>query len=180
MRAIFRQVEANLKSRRLQSALILLTLLAATTLLTLALLTFHTASGAYNRLFERSHGAHVWVYLDPWQVTGEQSERQLADLPGVEATTGVIRSLSSRLKVGGESTLGQELREWPAETIAVARPLLVAGRVPERGERDAIVLDRNVAAYAGGYRGEVAPSPRRTGRRDGILRGAGDKLSVSG
>ena len=149
MRAILRQVKANFKSRRLQSALILLTLLAATTLLTLALLTFHTASGAYDRLFERSHGAHVWIYLDPKKVTAEQSEQQLADLPGVEATTGVIRSFSRGLYVGGESTLGQELREWPAEAIAVARPMLVAGRVPERGERDVVVLDRNVAAYYG-------------------------------
>jgi putative ABC transport system permease protein len=149
MYAILRQVKANLRYGRLQSVLILLTLLAATTLLTLALLTFHTASGAYNRLFERSHGAHVWIYLDPRKVTAEQSEQQLADLLGVEATTGVIRSFSRRLYVGGEATLGQELREWPAEAIVVARPILVAGRVPERGERDVIVLDRNVAAYYG-------------------------------
>jgi len=147
MLAIVRQIKANLRSQKLQSALILVTLLAAATLLTLALITFRTACGAYDRLFERTRGAHVWVYVDPAQVTAGQVEQRLADLPGVKATTGAIRSFSRPFYVGETSTLGQELREWPDEAITVARPLLVAGRAPETDERDVIVLDRNVAAF---------------------------------
>jgi len=147
MHAITRQISANLRSHKLQSVLVFVTLLAAATLLTLALITFRTARGTYDRLFERTRGAHVWIYLDPRRVTVEQAAQSLADLPGVEATTGAIRSFSRPFYIGEGSTLGQELREWPDEAVTVARPLIVAGRVPEAGERDAIALDRNVAAF---------------------------------
>jgi len=146
MRAIMRQVRANLKSRKLQSALILLTLFAAATLLTVALSTLHTAQGAYERLFQRTQGAHLWLYLDPERVAAEEADLTLAGIPDVEATTGVIRSLSATLFVGEERLGGQRLREWWDETVTVGRPLLVAGRAPEPGETEAIVLDRNVAA----------------------------------
>ena len=146
MRAILRQIKANLKSQRSQLVLVLATLLAAATLLTLALITFRTASGAYDRLFERTHGAHLWLYLDSRRVTVEEVVQVLAELAGVEETTGVIHALSVNLYLGEESLRSQELREWPDEAASVAHPLLIAGRAPEPGETDAIVLDRNVAA----------------------------------
>ena len=86
MYAILRQAKANLRCGRLQSALILLTLLAAAALLTVALSTLHIAQGAYDRLFERTHGAHLWLELDPeraveWLV---QARERDPDLPGLE------------------------------------------------------------------------------------------------
>jgi hypothetical protein len=66
MQAMIRQAKANLQSHKLQSALIASTLFAAATLLSLALVTLYTARGGYNRLFERTHGAHLWLYLDWW------------------------------------------------------------------------------------------------------------------
>jgi hypothetical protein len=146
MHALLRQTTANLKSHKLPSALILVTLLATATLLTLALITFRTASGAYERLFERTNGAHLWFYLDPRRVTAEEATQALTDLAGLEGTTGVMHALSVSLFVGEEAMRGQELREWPGEAMDIARPLLVAGRAPEPGETNAVVLDRNVAA----------------------------------
>lgn len=146
MHAIIRQAKANLKSHKLQAVLILVTLFAAATLLTVALSTFHSTQGAYDRLFKRTHGAHLWLYLDPERVTAEKAEALLTDLPGVEATTGAMRYIRATLFMGEERVSGLHLRAWPDETATVARPLLVAGRAPLMGEIDAIVLDRNVAA----------------------------------
>lgn len=145
MHAIIRQTKANLKSHKLQAALILLTLLAATTLLTLALSTLHTAQGAYDRLFQRTRGAHLWLRLDPRWVTAEEAGQTLAGLANVEATTAVMRQVRGTLfKADGERLSANMLREWPQET-GVGRLLLVSGRAPQPGETDAIALDRNVA-----------------------------------
>jgi putative ABC transport system permease protein len=145
MRAVMRQAKANVRGSALQSALVLVTLFAAATVLTLALSTFHVAQGAYERLFERTNGAHVWLYLDPERVPAEEAERVVADLPGVVSTTGVMRGLGSDLFLGEERLRGELMREWPAERYTDGRPLLVAGRAPRPGEIDVIVMDRNEA-----------------------------------
>ena len=69
MVAVIRQTKANLRSNKLQSALILVTLLASAALLTVALSTAYVAQGAYDRLFARTLGAHLWLDLDPERVT---------------------------------------------------------------------------------------------------------------
>lgn len=145
MHAIIRQAKANLKSHRLQATLILLTLFAAATLLTVALSTWRSVQGAYDRLFERTHGAHLWLYLDPRRATVEQAQTALANLSGVQDTTGVMRYLRATLFAGEDRLSGHHLRVWPDEAVTVGRPLLVAGRIPRPGETNAIVLDRNVA-----------------------------------
>jgi putative ABC transport system permease protein len=146
MYAILRQAKANVRSHKLQSALILVILLAAATLLTVALSTLHVAQGAYDRLFERTHGAHLWLDLDPKRVMSTEADQILKSLPGVEATTGVMPTLWAVLMAGDERLGNELLREWPPEASTVGRPWLVTGRAPEWGER-AIVLDRNAAAW---------------------------------
>lgn len=149
MHAIIRQASANLRSHRLQTALILLTLFAAATLLTVAVSALVTAEGAYDRLFERTHGAHLWLSLDPTRVTAEEAEHVLSVLPGVEVTTGARRTYV--LITGDRRTSEQadiyQLQEWPGEAVSVNRPQIVAGRPPQPGEMRAILLDRNVAYY---------------------------------
>jgi putative ABC transport system permease protein len=166
MYAILRQVKANVRSHKLQSVLIFVTLFAAATLLTLALITMHTARGGYDRLFRRTHGAHLWLYLDPERVTAGEAQEVLTDLPGVEADTGAMPTLFPALYAGEELMKSEELREWPGEAATVARPLLIAGRAPEPGEKDVVVLDRNVAAYFGQDVGDTidlwTPNGRRT------------------
>ena len=74
MGAIIRQVKANLRTHKLQAGLILLALCAATTLLTISLSTLYIARGAYDRLFERTRSAHIWLYLSPEFITEQQVE----------------------------------------------------------------------------------------------------------
>jgi putative ABC transport system permease protein len=145
MQAVMRQAKANVRGNALQSAVILVTLFAAATVLTLALSTFRVAQGAYERLFERTKGAHLWLYLDPEQVSAEEAERVVGNLPGVVGITGVMRGLSSDLFLGEERLRGELLREWPDERYTAGRPLLVAGCAPQPGEMDVIVMDRNEA-----------------------------------
>lgn len=166
MHAIIRQAKANLKSHKLQAVLILVTLFAAATLLTVALGTFHSAHGAYDRLFRRTRGAHLWLYLDPERVSAQEAEELLAELPGIEETTGAMHYIRATLFAGEERLSGHHLRTWPDETITVGRPLLVAGRAPQPDETDVIVLDRNVAVAhdidVGDSIGLLLPTGRRS------------------
>jgi putative ABC transport system permease protein len=164
MRAILRQVKANIRSRRLQSALIVATLMAAALLLTLALSTFRTAQVSYDRLFRRTRGAHLWLELDPERVTQEEAEEALVDLPGVEASTGVVPYVHLGLLVG-ERREGIRLGEWPDEPVTVGRLLLMDGRAPKPGEMDAIALDRNWAEEYGLEVGEPVQLLTSTGQR---------------
>jgi putative ABC transport system permease protein len=165
MHAVLRQVRANLRRGRLQSTLILVTLLAAATLLAVALSTLHVAQGAYDRLFERTHGAHLWLELDPGRLSPEEVNRILGDLASVEATTGVMSSLPAILFAEDERLGNQLVREWPAEAVRVSRPRLVAGSAPGPAEKEAIVLDRNVAVAHGVDVGETVDLLTAAGRR---------------
>jgi putative ABC transport system permease protein len=172
MHAIIRQARANLTNHKLQVALITFTLFAAAALLTIALSTLSAAQGSYNRLFERTHGAHIWLYLDPERVTAGDAERILANLPGVEATTSAMRTLSGvQFFAGEERITNQQLREWPDESVSVSHPLLVAGRAPRPGETKSIALDRNVAATHGVEVGDTIEILTQQGRRPLIVIG---------
>lgn len=165
MHAIIRQAKANLRGRKLQTALTLLTLFAAATLLTVAISALVAAGGAYDRLLERTHGAHLWFSLDPTQVAAEEAERALSALPGVEASTGALRT---HVLITGERRTSkradiQRLQEWPEGNIEVNRPEIVAGRAPQPGEMHAILLDRNVAYNAKVGLGDAVQLPTPNG-----------------
>ncbi|HWI63709.1 MAG TPA: FtsX-like permease family protein [Symbiobacteriaceae bacterium] len=82
MRAVLRKVAADLKGRPWQSALIAVTVAAAATLLYLGLVTLTTVSSPYEKLMDRTRGAHAFMLLE-----GADRGRALADrlsaLPGV-------------------------------------------------------------------------------------------------
>jgi len=145
MRAILKQAIANLSSRKLQIVLILIALTAAATLLTLALTTIHSTQGAYQHLFERTRGAHLWLSLNPALTTKEQIHRILIDLPGVEGTTPIMHTISGTLFLGETRLGGIKLREWPEDPMPIDQHILMEGRSPDPGERMVIVLDRDTA-----------------------------------
>jgi putative ABC transport system permease protein len=154
-----------LRSRKLQTALTLLTLFAAATLLTVATSALVAGGGAYDRLLERTHGAHLWFSLDPTRVTAEEAERTLSALPDVEATTGARRTyvMITGDRRSSEQADIQRLQEWPGEGVAVSRPEIVAGRAPLPGETYAILLDRNVAYSAKVGLGDTVQLPTPAG-----------------
>jgi putative ABC transport system permease protein len=145
MRAILKQAIANVSNRKLQIVLVLITLTAAATLLTLALTAVHSTQGAYQRLFERTKGAHLWLNLNPALTTKGQINRVLADLPGVEATTPIMYTISGTLFLGETRLGGIQLREWPNDPMSVDQHILMEGRKPNPGEKKVIVLYRDTA-----------------------------------
>jgi putative ABC transport system permease protein len=145
MRAIIKQTIANLTSRKLQIVLILITLTAAATLLTLALTTLHSTQGAYQRLFERTKGAHLWLNLNPARTTRDQIDQVLADLSGIESTTPIMHTLSGTLFLGETRLGGIQLREWPKDPMPIDHHILMEGRAPSPGEKNVIVLYRDTA-----------------------------------
>ncbi|HEY69953.1 MAG TPA: ABC transporter permease [Anaerolineae bacterium] len=166
MKAIIRQMKANLRSHRLQAVLLSVTLLAAATLLTVALHTFDTAQNAFDRLFDRTHAPHLWLVLDPQAMPVEELERTLAHLPGVEQTGRGYRTVPTTLFLGDVREIGPALRHWPDEDDAVGHPLLVEGRIPEPGETDVLVLDYNRAVEYDVQIGDAIGVLTPTGRQD--------------
>lgn len=144
MSPIMQQVKANLRNRRLQTAFIFITLFTAATLFTVGLYSSRSTRGLYEQLFDRTNGAHIWIYLDENLVSPVKITTILDSLPNVEATTGVISSLPVKLTLNGEP-IKSHLRPWPSKGRVVAQPLLVAGRAPAPAAKDEIVLDYNVA-----------------------------------
>jgi putative ABC transport system permease protein len=149
----------------LQAGLILLTLCAAATLLTISLSTLYVAQGAYDRLFERTHSAHLWLYLNSEIASGTQFEQTLTNLPGVVQASPAFRTISTTFFFSKRSESGLLLREWPADPQAVAHPLLVAGRPPLPEERNTIILDHNVATHFNVIVGDAIEVLTPTGRR---------------
>jgi putative ABC transport system permease protein len=166
MKAILRQMKANLRSHKLQAVLLSITLLAAATLLTVAMNTFDTAQNAFDRLFDRTHAPHLWLVLDPQALPVDEFERTLTDLPGVEQTGRAYRTVPTTLFLGDVREIGPALRYWPDESDAVGYPLLVEGRIPDPGETDVLVLDYNRAVEYDVQVGDAIGVLTPNGRQD--------------
>ena len=153
MRAIFRQAKADIFSRRLQSSLILLTIIAATTLLTLALTTLRSASGPFDRTFRALNGAHLWLHFDLEKVD-EASLAQVRRLPLVAESTELRHQAWARAVLGEEKT-GIFLHTMPPQPPAVSSLLITAGRYLQAGDTTGAVVDKNLAEYFGVRTGDT-------------------------
>ncbi|MGC9398509.1 MAG: ABC transporter permease [Anaerolineae bacterium] len=127
MNAVLLKIKADLMSRPLISGLILVTLTAAATLLTLALATLMNLNAPYDQAFEMLNAAHLWLYFDREKV----SERDLARiraLPAVAQTTELRYSVVSRVRVH-DTRVWTSLRVLPTERQPdVNRVLVREGR----------------------------------------------------
>jgi putative ABC transport system permease protein len=142
--AVTRQARANLRRGRLQAGLVVLVVAAAATLLTIAFATMGATGGAYERLFERTAGAHLWLELDGALVESEVARDTLLATPGVTDATSprtTTRGADLRFDVGRATV---HVREWPGDSERIARVAVVAGDAPDRS--DEIAVDINVAS----------------------------------
>ncbi len=127
MDAILLKIKADLTSRPLISLLIILTIIAASTLLTLALATLLHLNAPYDQTFADLNGAHLWLYFKRERIRARDIERT-EGLPGVTASTGVQYSVQSRVRIGDTRML-TSLRVLPVDTQpAVNRLLIQHGR----------------------------------------------------
>lgn len=127
MAAVLQKIKADLVSRPLISGLILVTITASATLLTLALATLMNLSAPYDQAFEALNAAHVWVYFEREKTT-ERDLARIRALPAVMETTELRRSVSSRVRIH-DTRVWTSLRVLPTETQPdVNRVLVREGR----------------------------------------------------
>ncbi len=164
MRAIWRQAKADLYSRRTQSALILLTLIAAATLITAGLAAANSVRALFERAFAAANGAHLWVYLQGDEATQAQAASRLAALPGVEASTGLRKVLYGTMFVGDEHEY-ISLTGLGPEPPTISRPIIVAGGYFAPGAGAVILLDHNLARARKLHVGDTIDFLTAAGRR---------------
>jgi putative ABC transport system permease protein len=123
MDAILQKIKADITSRPLISLLIVVTITAASALLTLALATLLHLNAPYDKTFNELNGAHLWLYFNRERIRARDIQ-QMASLPGVVASTGVQYSVQSRVRIGDTRVLSS-LRVLPVDKEPVVNRLLI-------------------------------------------------------
>lgn len=134
MDAVWIKIRADVMSRGMISALIMITVVAAATLLTLALATLVNLSAPYDASFAALNGAHLWLFFDRDLVRMRDITR-IEELEGVEAGTGLCHSIHSRVRIG-ETRVWVSLQVTPLTPPVVNRLLVQQGRylTPDQDE----------------------------------------------
>jgi putative ABC transport system permease protein len=128
MDVILQKIKADIASRPLISLLVVVTIIVASALLTLALTTLMNISAPYDKSFEEHNAAHLWLYFNRDRVRLRDITR-IESLPGVVESTGLQYSIESRVGI-------RDLRVWtsirlmPEEQPEVNQLLIQQGRYP--------------------------------------------------
>lgn len=137
MNAVWQKIVADLFRRRAISILVVITILVASALLTLALSTLMNLGGPYDKLFSELNSAHLWLHFKPDRV-GSADIRRIESLPAVIASTGRQYSYATHVRYGGER-LGVSLRVASIARPETHRLLLTDGRYLSPGADEALV-----------------------------------------
>ncbi len=119
MGAVLQKIKADITSRRLLSALITVTIVAASALLTLAIATLMNSHAPYDKSFDELNGAHLWLYFNRDKIRPYDIE-QIETMPGVAQSTGLQHSAISRVKIH-DTRVWVSLRVMPPEQPAINR-----------------------------------------------------------
>src|SRR5262245_36617783 len=121
--AISRKAIADVRSRPLQSALLVLVIALAATALTAALALRDASSRPYEELMEDSNGAHVWIY------SGNRADLEaIAEREGVTGVAGPFARQGIELERGGGEVVPLTFWGMDAERPDVSKPVLTSGR----------------------------------------------------
>ena len=134
MDAILQKIKADIIKRPLNSLLVILTISASATLLTLAIATLVNISAPYDQSFEDLNAAHLWLHFNRNRIRARDIE-MIENLPGVSASTGLRYSVNSRAALG-DTRVWVSLRAIPLEPPSVNRLLVREGRYlnPQQSE----------------------------------------------
>jgi putative ABC transport system permease protein len=141
-RAMWRKARADTRSHPLQSALIVIILVAASTALALALIVQQNADKPWKRSFDEANGAHVQFFgdrpidADAIHATGLTAE-SAGPFPMVSRAQVISRGQKFEANVIGVD----------ADPPTVGRPVVDDGRWLENGATGEIVLERSYADY---------------------------------
>ena len=126
MNVILQKIKADIASRPLISLLVVVTIVATSALLTLALATLMNISAPYDKSFKELNGAHLWFHFNRDRVRLRDITR-IESLPGVVESTGLQYSLESRVRLR-ELRVWTSIRSTPEEQPKVNQLLIQRGR----------------------------------------------------
>ncbi len=138
IRTLFRKGAADLRTRRLQTALLFIVVASASAILMLAISIEQSVTSSYDRAHDEAHGAHVWFNID-----NESAARSIAGLAGVVESTDAADHVFGKLIGLGEpdpvvfTGLGAVLEGITPATI-------IEGRWLESGAGGEIVITRDI------------------------------------
>ncbi|MET9885606.1 FtsX-like permease family protein [Streptomyces sp. NPDC006430] len=140
MRAMLRWAHADLKTHRGEALFLIAATAGVVASLLLATALFGYATNPWQRVFNRSHGAHVWLH------TNRAAEpARLAEIDGVAAVAGPYDTVATTVASRG-ARAAVELRAGAARPPTTGRPLIVAGRWLDPDVPRGVVLDAVLAA----------------------------------
>ena len=140
--SFWRILRADIKSNKLQFALIWGVLTLSAMLLLVSLLMLNSTSEPWDRTFDETNGPHVWV-------VSHQHDLDFSPVledPQVTETSGVMMALAENPMVLGDDKQNIYLYGMD-EFPPVAHPLLAEGRWLEANRADEVVLDFSLANF---------------------------------
>jgi putative ABC transport system permease protein len=130
---------AGIRSRRVQSALAILVVAAATTALTIGLAVRSVADRPFERTFDATNGAHVTIE----SAGGAEELRRIEQRPEVVESSGVL-ALAWTAFDRDNKRYGLRLLGLGEEPPTVSTPLVVDGQLPGPGE---VALEQSFARF---------------------------------
>lgn len=139
MRAPLRWIRVDLRSRPTQALLSIGVVAGVITALIMSITLLAGATDPWRGVFERSHGAHIWVHAP-----AGTDFRALSQIPGITARAGPYRtSVATAVQQGQRAPL--ELRAMPAQPPEVGRPVLDQGRWLDPARPGGVVVEQSLA-----------------------------------
>ncbi|MGP3683233.1 FtsX-like permease family protein [Streptomyces sp. IBSNAI002] len=130
MRATLRWAQADFRAHRGEALFVVLASAGVIASLLLAGALFGYAANPWQRVFNQSHGAHIWLHTRAGADTGA-----LSGVDGVAALSGPYRTTATTVESRG-ARAGVTLRAAPVEPPQTGRPLVGAGswlEAPDEG-----------------------------------------------
>ncbi|WP_089101338.1 ABC transporter permease [Streptomyces hyaluromycini] len=138
MRATLRWAHSDLRTHRGEALFLVLATVGIVLSLLLATALFGYATNPWQRVFEQSRGAHVWLH------TSRSAQlSKLTGLDGVESEAGPYATETTTLTSHG-TRAAVELRATP-QHLTIARPLLLSGHWLDPASPDGVVLESHLA-----------------------------------
>ncbi|WP_030768304.1 ABC transporter permease [Streptomyces sp. NRRL F-2664] len=152
MRATLRWAQADFRAHRGEALFVVLASAGVIASLLLAGALFGYAANPWQRVFNQSQGAHIWLHT---RAGADADADALSGVEGVEALSGPYRTAATTIDSRG-ARAGVTLRATGAEPPRTGRPLLTAGSwldVPDADDTGprpasgpgAVVLETSVA-----------------------------------
>ena len=142
--AFWRKLRADIRTQKLQFLLVWGVLSLSSMLLVLSLLMYGSAEEPWDRIFEETNGAHVWVVSS----IHDLDFSPIANHQAVEEVTGTILALSENPMILDDEKVSFYLYAMDA-LPEVAQPLIADGRWVNPENAFEVVLDFSLANYFG-------------------------------